>query len=383
MRLSEFILTHIESILQEWEDFARSIQPAPRNMDTTELRDHAEEMLKAIAADLDTPQSELQRDLKAIGKSPRSHADTPAEIHAETRINSGFSLDQLVAEYRALRASVLRLWLGREKPQDWLEMEDINRFNEAIDQCLGESVARYSKSVQQAHDIFVGVMGHDLRTPLQAIGQGAEFLMRTASDASVVQLGSRMFASTSRMGAILDKLVDFTKSRAGGLELAPAFTDLFGLAEQLAEEFRFSHPERTIQLKIAGDTSGYFDQTRMGQVLQNLMSNALQYSPKNSDVTVALSGDEEFISLSVHNFGKPIGMAAQQHIFDPLRRYADQSNEAQVNRNLGLGLFIAKEIVSAHLGTIGVTSCPNNGTIFTVLLPKSLEKSAYKKTAAA
>lgn len=383
MRLSQFILTNIELVLQEWEDFARSIQPEHQDMDAMELRDHAEEMLRAIAADLASPQSEQQRDLKAIGKGPRSCEVTPAEIHAETRLNSGFTLDQLVAEYRALRASVLRLWLNREKSEDWFEVEDINRFNEAIDQELGESIARYSERVQQAHDIFVGVIGHDLRTPLQAIGQGAEFLMRTASDAGMVQLGSRMFTSTNRMSAILDKLVDFTKSRAGGIQLTPGFTDLANLAEQVVEEFRFSNPARTIRLEAMGDTSGYFDHTRMGQVVQNLVSNALQYSPENSEVTVSISGGEQSISLSVHNLGKPIAISAQQHIFDPLRRYADQDSEAQVTRNLGLGLFIVKEIVSAHLGTIGVTSCPNEGTSFTVLLSKSLQKDPFSKTVAA
>ncbi|MGV3740753.1 MAG: ATP-binding protein [Burkholderiaceae bacterium] len=374
MRLSEFILKNIEPILQEWEDFARGMQPAHRTMDQAELRDHAEDLLREIAADLQMPQSEAQRDLKAKGKAKRAGGDTPAEIHADTRLNSGFSLDQLVAEYRALRASVLRLWLNREKTEDWFEVEDLNRFNEAIDQGLYESVARYSQKIQQARDIFVGVIGHDLRSPLQAISQGAEYLMRIGNEPGMVQLGSRIFNSTSRMGAILNNLLDFTKSRTGGIELACVHADLAPLTEQIVEEFRFSHPARTIGLTVGGDTSAHFDRTRMGQVVQNLISNALQYSEPDSEVRVSLSGEEDMIVLAVHNYGTAIESSALNNIFDPLRRYTDHhAKDMPASRNLGLGLFIVKEIVSAHFGTIGVTSCPNQGTSFTVRLPRIAE----------
>lgn len=384
MRLSEFILKNIEPILQEWEDFARSIQPVHRDMDQAELRDHAEDFLRAIAEDLSTPQSDAHRDLKARGKGQRLPGDTAAEIHAETRLNSGFTLEQLVAEYRALRASVLRQWLAHSATEQRYQVEDLNRFNEAVDQGLSESVERYSKRVQQARDIFVGVIGHDLRTPLQSIAQGAEFLMLTSADAGVVQLGSRIFSSTGRMGAILDNLVDFTKSRTSGIPLARTQTDLAEITEQVLEEFRFSNPVRSIRLEVSGDVTGQLDSTRMGQVVQNLVSNALQYSPADSEVAICLSGDEDVIVLTVHNHGKPIDTNEQKNIFDPLQRYAAQhQQEKQISRNLGLGLFIVKEIVSAHLGTIGLTSCPNDGTRFTVLLPKLSVKDSAGRTACA
>jgi signal transduction histidine kinase len=382
MRLSQFILANIECILQEWEDFARTMQPAHREMDANELRDHAEEMLRAIAADLDTPQNEAERDLKAKGQAPRAGGDSPAEIHAETRLISGFTLNQLVAEYRALRAGVLRLWMNRDKMTVDFDVEDINRFNEAIDQSLCESIARYSKKLQQAQDIFVGVIGHDLRAPLQSINLGAEFLMRTESDPNLVQLGSRLFNSANRMGAILDNLVDFTKSRTGGMQLHRRQTDLAAVAEQVIDEFRFSNPDRAIRLDLSGKTKGQFDQSRIGQVLQNLISNALQYGAPNSEVIVTISGDANEHAIHVHNQGKPIKKNVQQHIFDPLRRYTDENQPPQGSgKNLGLGLFIVKEIVSAHHGTIGVNSGPDDGTTFTIRLPRTDPKPC--KTAAA
>lgn len=370
MRLSQFILANIEPILQEWEDFARTMQPAHREMETAELRDHAEEMLRCIATDLDTAQCEAERQLKAKGRGPRAPGDSPAEIHADTRLISGFTLEQLVAEYRSLRAGVLRLWMNRDKAVAVFDVEDINRFNEAIDQSLCESIARYSKKLQQAQDIFVGVIGHDLRAPLQSINLGAEFLMRTESDPNLVQLGSRLFKSANRMGTILDNLVDFTKSRTGGMQLHRRPADLAAIAEQVIDEFRFSNPNRTIRLEFSGTTTGQFDQSRIGQVLQNLISNALQYGAPGSDVVVTVAGDADKHTIRVHNQGKPIGKNEQQHIFDPLRRYTDENRSTPSSeKNLGLGLFIVKEIVSAHHGTIGVTSGPAEGTMFTVRLP--------------
>jgi signal transduction histidine kinase len=341
-------------------------------MDAMELRDHAEEMLRAIAADLASPQSEEQRDLKAIGKGPRAYEATPAEIHADTRLHSGFSLDQLVAEYRALRASVLRLWMKREKSATWFEVEDLTRFNEAVDQALCESTARYSRKLQQAQDIFVGVIGHDLRAPLQSINLGAEFMMRTEANPNLVQLGSRLFNSANRMSAILDNLIDFTKSRTGGIQLHRIQVDLAEIAEQVIDEFRFSNPNRTIRLDISGKTDGQFDQSRIGQVLQNLISNALQYGTTDTEVTVFVSGNKTETMLTVHNHGKPVEKKEQQHIFDPLRRYTrNHQDEHSTGKNLGLGLFIVKEIVSAHYGTVGLTSSPMEGTTFTIRLPKS------------
>lgn len=117
-------------------------------MDTIELRDHAEDMLRVIAADLATDQTEKQSIDKSHGHTPRAEGESMAEIHAATRLMAGFSIEQLVAEYRALRASVLRLWQNRVKTTTVYEIADMIRFNEAIDQALAESVARYAQMVQ-------------------------------------------------------------------------------------------------------------------------------------------------------------------------------------------------------------------------------------------
>jgi hypothetical protein len=144
-RLSDFIRGNIEAILQTWEDFARTVEPPALTMDDQELRDHAHQMLMEFADDLDRPQSDRQRVAKSHGLAEREVEDTAAETHAEARLLSGYTVVQLVSEYRALRASVLSLWGNDTQGDQSTDMGDMTRFNEAVDQALAESVARYEK----------------------------------------------------------------------------------------------------------------------------------------------------------------------------------------------------------------------------------------------
>ncbi|TCS36332.1 signal transduction histidine kinase [Paucimonas lemoignei] len=356
----------MEPILQGWEDFARSIQPSHRLMDTIELRDHAREILEEVAAELALPNQSRTRD---------AQGNTAAEIHADTRVESGFSIDQVVAEYRALRASVLNLWGRREKTATWFEVDDMSRFNDALDRALAESVARYSTTARQSQDIFLGVIGHDLRAPLHALSLGAQYLMRSEdADSKLIQLGSRMFNSTVRMQAILDNLLDFTRSRTGiGIPIRIEEVDLAVLSEQIAEEFRALNPGKIIKTHAEGNVSGWLDAGRIGQIYQNLIGNALQYGMAGTPVSILTREDGEEIILSVHNDGPPIPPEVKKNIFDPLRRFADGEKCTADRKNLGLGLYIVREIVLAHQGTINVSSTQDMGTTFTVRLPKSIK----------
>jgi signal transduction histidine kinase len=368
MKLDKFILQNMEAILTEWENFARDIQPADGDMSILELRDHAEAVLRAMAADLVTPQTEHKREEKSKGNKPRLKADTAPETHADDRWTSGFSISLLVAEYRALRASVLRLWLkGGQYNVD--ELEDATRFNEAIDQALAESVARYSKSVQTAQDVLLGILGHDLRTPLQLLGTSAQYLIHAPNmESGHVELGTRMFNSVMRMQTMLDNLLDFTQSRiGGGVRITPVETDLAEISTQVVVEFQPSNPGRVIHNEVSGDCRGAWDASRIGQVYQNLIGNALQYSSPDSDLVVSTQGSSQEVVLSVHNEGRPIPEEEQNRMFDLLHRH---NGEDTSNKNLGLGLYITREIVQAHQGTISVASTEAEGTTFSVRLPK-------------
>ena len=180
MRLADFILENREPILHAWEEFARTCAPASGSMDVAALRDHADQMLSVIAIDLQTPQGRLDQAEKSKGHAFKAENDdaTAAEEHGAGRAESGFTVEQMVAEYRALRASVIRLWTARAKGE-WgpVEVEDLIRFNEAIDQSLAESVTRFTQELEESKEKFLAILGHDMRTPLAAISTSARFML--------------------------------------------------------------------------------------------------------------------------------------------------------------------------------------------------------------
>ena len=168
-RLADFILSQAEEILAAWDEFAATVSHGGKALDAAALRDHPSEILKTIAADLRQPQSSEQQDAKGKGLGPRGELPTPAEAHADFRMVAGFAVDAMITEYRALRASVLKLWArhgGGTRPED---LTDLTRFNEAIDQAIAESIGRYTKQTGTSAELFIGILGHDIRNPLGTI----------------------------------------------------------------------------------------------------------------------------------------------------------------------------------------------------------------------
>lgn len=376
MRLADFILDNLEPILQSWEDFARSIPSAARSLDAKGLRDHAEQMLRVIAADLRTSQSVTEQIDKSVGKANRRLDETAAEIHAVLRHDAGFSIDEMVSEYRALRSSVLRKWLQAIESGTAFEVEDMTRFNEAIDQALAESVASYSKSVTTTRNVFLGILGHDLRTPLGAIQLGAEVLLLDDNlGAKPTMLASRIYTSAKRANKIVTDLLDFTRSQSGaGIPLQRLEINLAAVCEGMVEEVRAYNPEHQISCKTRGNLTGRFDAARMEQVFSNLISNAVQHGSRTAPVKVDMHVDEDHVVFTVHNQGEPIAKSALADIFNPLSRHSHYAaGEYGPQAGLGLGLYIASEIVSAHKGSIAVESSTKQGTTFTVRLPLTHE----------
>ena len=166
--LSAFIRQHTEQILHEWETFARALAPTGTSMDVAALRDHAHAMLDVIAADLDTPQTARRQAEKSKGLEdvPEGVKRSAAAEHGSGRAASGFTVVQMVAEFRALRASVVRLWTAQRQTLGAAEVEELIRFNEAIDQAVAESLARYSRDIDATRERFLAILGHDLRNPL-------------------------------------------------------------------------------------------------------------------------------------------------------------------------------------------------------------------------
>ena len=375
-RLSVFIHENMESILQAWEDFARTIEPPALTMEDVELRDHAHQMLVAFAADLTTFQSDHERLAKSKGLGERGDDDTAAETHAEARLLSGYTVVQLVSEYRALRSSVLTLWAADLGEGQAVHMADVMRFNEAIDQALAESVARYEYMVKQSQNMFLAILGHDLRNPLGTVVTGASLLMQADNiPAKYILIGTRMFNSAKRMSKLINDLIDFTRSHLGpGIPVRVKQGSLVALCEEVVNEMRTFHPERQIDLHAPTQLDAIFDEGRIAQVLSNLIGNAIQYGAADAPVTVRLTSDGEDVAMVVNNRGAAIAADSISNIFDPMVRIAANVRNADSDyaerTSLGIGLYISREIVHAHGGKIAVTSDMAEGTTFVVAIPR-------------
>ncbi len=374
MRLSIFILSHMEDILKEWENFAETLTPL-EDAGRVELRDHARALLKVIATDLDQPQTDKQSIAKSKGAEPAEGADTAAEIHAATRVSSGLNSDQVMAEFRALRSSVLRLWAREEALSTQEEIQDMVRFNEAIDQAQSESMARYAKLMRDAQSLFLAILGHDVRSPLGAVTMGAQVLLHDQSLSSNVQkIGQRIFRSAKRVDEIVRDLLDFSTSHLGdGIPVDPYTVDLAEIGHNVVEEVRTFHPDRDIELVCKGNLNGDWDGPRVAQVFSNLISNAIQHGKSDCTIHVVMAGSEKDVLFEVKNDADVIPPAKLRMLFDPVKSFAIRPASERVKsrvKNLGLGLYVVKEIVHAHEGKISVTSSKKSGVKFSVTLPR-------------
>lgn len=376
MKLSEFILQNREPILKEWEVFARSCKPASGAMDVEALRDHANGMLSVIAEDLATPQSSHEQSEKSKGRAddPNPAEDTPAEEHGAVRAESGFSVEQMVAEFRALRASVVRLWTeekGELRPAD---VAELTRFNEAIDQALAESVTEYTRNLDHAKEIFLAILGHDLRTPLGAIYTSASFLVETQHlQEPTLTLTTRIASSASRTVGLVGDLLDFTRARlGGGIPIKRQSLAIGKLVHEVVNEICAAHPDREFDVETRREGDGEWDRERLSQALSNLISNAVQHGDASAPIHVEVVGGDQDVTVSIHNRGTPIPKNRLDGIFNPMkpRDKITEPTAGGAQGSLGLGLYIAHQIVQSHKGSLEVVSTSEHGTTFTVCLPR-------------
>jgi signal transduction histidine kinase len=375
LRLAQFISENAGPILVEWESFARTRIPAAATMDTMSLRDHAADMLQAFSDDLQASQTEDERSLKAQGLAVATEqGSSAASLHGAIRHSDGFDLTQLASEFRALRAAVLRLWKADHAAPDSIDLDDFERFNESVDQALAESIAAYSAKIAESRDTFLAVLGHDLRQPLSAMRGCLELLQRpeTTDARKVRALGIARRSATS-MEELITDLLEYTKTRLGrGVEVVPMPGSFSHLIEEVVEQARAAHPKAAFVFDSPADCQAEFDPARMRQVVSNLLSNAVQYGDHGTPIVVAITEAGDQAVLRVTNRGREISPEALQVIFNPLVQIASRHTEPHERpaTSMGLGLFIAREIVEAHGGTIVATSSEEAGTTFAVSISK-------------
>lgn len=360
----------------EWEIFARDLWHGDEASPAA-LRDHAKEMLIAVARDMSSEQTASEQKEKSEGDADsgdRSRIDAASVSHGGERVGSGFALQDVIAEFRALRASVIRLWQQSMPESGEHLVDDLVRFNEAIDQLLATSVREYVRSVEYSRNIFLGILGHDLRTPLHAVTMLADLMLDSDElSEDSAELVAQIATSGHAMVRMLKDLLDFTATQSGGkVVVTPASMDMESLGREVIDEMRAVHPSRRFDLEQRGELKGEWDRDRLRQLISNLLGNAVQHGAATSPIELVLNGTASKVELSVRNQGAPIPREELQSIFEPMRR----KQEAETTRpagSVGLGLYIAREIVTAHGGTINVKS-DEEGTAFVVALPRALSE---------
>lgn len=372
-RLPDFIRANIEPILAEWETFARGL-PLGDSMDIAALRDHAKEMLGVIADDLGADQSPEEQADKAKGRLDAGSQQSPtaAQAHGAGRAESGFTVEQMVSEFRALRASVIRQWTRTEPQASLTGMEDLIRFNEAIDQAIAESITTYTRELRQSKDRFLAILGHDLRTPIGALIMSTRFILDTGEALSDPHrmLVTRMEATARRMNRLVADLLEFTRTRFGdGIPIVPAEMDAGRLLEDVAAEVRSSYPTSAVTVRSTGEVRGSWDCERLSQAITNLVSNAVHHGTEGAPIEIEAEGSTDELQISVRNQGPVIEPGQLDRIFDETKSL-DAPRPGGDRRHLGLGLYIVAKIVHAHHGKITVRSSAAEGTVFTMRLPR-------------
>jgi signal transduction histidine kinase len=371
MSLAAFIASHIEDILREWVSAANTVAP-PRALSREALRDHWAEILKAIADEMSATPAPVPTDAEGL---PATALRAAASAHGARRQAENFEIDELVAEFRAMRSTVLQAWVrSADGRADLSSVAETSRFCEALDRALAESIDRHLRDRARARELFLAMLGHDLRAPLSSIQMAAHILDRPAlEDTARLRAGGRIRRSLQEMAHLITDLIDFTRSRLGaGLPISKARCDLAGLANDALDTVRASFAERRFEGDLSGDLVIDADPSRMSQLLSNLLYNAVQHGDPVSTISLRAVGHADHVVVQVHNMGAPIPAESVSALFEPMVQAAKAASAggARSNTSMGLGLYIVREIARGHGGTIDVESSGDAGTTFTLHLPR-------------
>jgi signal transduction histidine kinase len=254
----------------------------------------------------------------------------------------------------------------------YLRGEEVKR--QALELAERRRAAEELRRAAELERHLVGIVGHDIRTPLSVILTTARAQLGSQALAPPQRKAfERVARGGERIHQIVDLLLDFTRARlGGGIPVVPQAGDLNELCIRVVDELHVTRPDRAIRCDFARDSlQGTWDLQRLAQVVANLLDNALKYSPEGSAVRLSTWEKGEGVFLEVHNEGAPISSELLPHLFEPFRR--GEGTDATAHESLGLGLYIAHSIVAAHGGTLGVRSTDGEGTTFRVCLPRRLD----------
>jgi signal transduction histidine kinase len=372
----EFLRQERDRIMSEWE---RSIREAPHpiSLEDSALRNDLPEFIDALA-------SWVKSEEEPAGGILR---DVPAR-HAKQRLKNAYELAQVISEFRVLRVTILRLLLQAEaveraRPDLHDDTEtrvvELARLHAGLDQAISDSVESFVKEREAIRERFIGVLGHDLRTPLSSILMTADHMLRSGRlQPGLDKAAGRIARSAARMSRMVRDLLDLARGRlADGIPITASHMDMGEICRAAADDASITHPGREIAIEAGFELWGEWDRDRAFQAVGNLVGNALQYG--QGPVTISVSSDADNVVVSVTNRGEPIPQDHLSKLFDPFQR-----GEAGGERTegLGLGLYIVSEIMRAHGGNVTVASSRERGTTFTLTWPRTRAHHLHGRSSA-
>ena len=242
----------------------------------------------------------------------------------------------------------------------------------ALDEAIAESVKTFAGEASEARDVFLAMLGHDLRSPLHAIGLAAEYFARDEVEPERrITSARRVQRGVASMSRMVNDLLEFSRMQLGGaIPIILATQDLVKICHQAVDAAETANPECVFHFIAPTELAGPFDEDRLHQLLGNLLNNASRYRANGTTVTMTVERISSIAAIKVHNMGPAIPRDRQRDIFDPLVQLTATDSDADRPRSsAGLGLFIARRIVEAHGGRLTVHSSAAEGTTFLATLP--------------
>lgn len=358
---SSRLVKNITNILTIWEIRTLEEIKAANLQETLALRNSLPEYLKQLANSL----SKTIDRTNARKKYDKAEATRVGKKHGEVRAGSiNYTMDQMILEYHILRQVICDV-LEEEAPLTPVEREVIVC---SVEQAVNDAATQFSDTLKELQDQLTQTLAHDLRNPIASAKLSAQLIMDKPEKASIcLESSKRIAKSMDRIDKMISELLDASRLKAGeshNLEFREF--DIDWLVRDVAFELNIGREDRII-VDSPGENLGFWNESGLRRMLENLLTNAFKYGQENSPITISVIPEEDTVTVCVHNEGEPIVNNEKSILFEKFKRARSAENKI----GWGLGLSVVKSMVDAHAGVISVESELGKGTSFIVKLPKN------------
>lgn len=357
---SDRLSQNAQRIMRLWEERAREQVSASIHQDSLVLQNSLPRYLNQLVDELST---KIDRTPARIAADQEQSTGISKQHGHERAGYADYSMSQLIFEYHILRQVIFQV-LEEEAP---LEVRERDIIIDSIEQAVNNAATQFSQTLRDIQELFMVTLTHDLRSPINVVKMGTQLILRRLERGDThLDVAARMLSAVERLDAMIQNLLDASRLRTGqSLKMNFAQCDLDSLVQEVVEDLSFTYGERFVVVSDSR-SNGYCSRKEIRRVIENLAINAVKYGAASTPITLTLRQTQTHISLTIHNEGNPIDLESQSILFQQFRR----TTSAEEQTGWGLGLFLAKNIIEAHQGTIEVESAKDKGTSFIIKLPK-------------